>query len=205
MDTEFEAKFYPVDKDKYRQKLLSIGAKLVIPERKMRRVILDSVNHPEFRCNYIRVRDEGGVVRLSAKVEARADGRVADQKELDITVSDYDKTLELLHVMGYRFDNYQENLRETWEYAGAEIVIDTWPGLAPYSEIEADSENHVREIARILGLNWDKKIITFNLNVYMDVYRLDKKAVWEKMKLITFENNPFAGLPTFPIPNSQNT
>ena len=38
---EFEAKFYPVDKEKYRKKLLSIGAKLVISERKMIRIVAD--------------------------------------------------------------------------------------------------------------------------------------------------------------------
>ena len=38
--TEFEAKFYPVDKEEYRKRLLSIGAKLTIPERKMIRIKL---------------------------------------------------------------------------------------------------------------------------------------------------------------------
>jgi hypothetical protein len=35
MDIEFEAKFYPVNKDEIRKATEKIGAKLVKPERKM--------------------------------------------------------------------------------------------------------------------------------------------------------------------------
>ena len=68
MDTEFEAKFYPVDKDKFREKLKSVGAKLTIPERKMVRVIADrQANNFLNKSDYIRVRNEGNVIRLSYK------------------------------------------------------------------------------------------------------------------------------------------
>jgi len=79
MDTEFEAKFYPVDKDKYRQKLLSLGAKLIHPERKMRRALIEHRFHPQINCTYIRVRDEGDSIRLSAKINASQTGKVSDQ------------------------------------------------------------------------------------------------------------------------------
>jgi adenylate cyclase class 2 len=203
VDTEFEAKFYPVDKDLYRQKLKSLGAKLIHPERKFRRALIDSRDYPQLKCTYVRVRDEGDCIRLSAKIHARAGGAVSDQKELDLTVSSYDKMVEMLQVMGFQIGNYQENLRETWEYKNAEIVIDTWPGLEPYIEIEAASENAVKDIALELGFNWTKKIITGVGKIYMDRYRLDSKITDEKLKHITFENNPFSGLPAFPLPNSQ--
>src|SRR3989339_1610548 len=115
MDTEFEAKFYPVDKKRFCQKLLQIGAKLIVPERKLRRVLVDSRTYPQIKCTYIRVRDEGNHVRLSAKIHAAADGRVSDQKELDVIVDSFEKTIEILQIMGFTPDHYQENLRETWK------------------------------------------------------------------------------------------
>lgn len=204
MDTEFEAKFYPIDKDKYRDKLRSIGAKLVIPERKMRRAIFDARFHHEFKCHYIRVRDEGNLIRLSAKTHASQSGSLSDQKEIDVEVSSYDKTLQILEQMGYTPERYQETLRETWEYAGAEITIDTWPGLEPYTEIETDSEEEVKEISQRLGFNWDKRIITAAAEIFAEVYHLSVDKVLDKVSNITFENNPFRNLPKCTIINQQS-
>ncbi len=105
--------------------------------------------------------------------------------------------------MGYKFDRYQETLREVWHFQEAEITIDTWPGLEPYSEIEAKSEEQVKSIAKTLGFDWDKKIITAAAEIFMDVYHLQLEVVLDKISNITFESNPFAGLPKYPITNSQ--
>lgn len=191
METEFEAKFLDIDKQQYRDKLKSIGAVLVSPERKMRRVIVDRRVNKQFLCDYIRVRDEGDCVRLSAKTHARENGNIEDQKEVDVVVSDYDKTIEIIKLMGFNLDKYQETLRETWEYGGAEITIDTWPGLDTYSEIEASSEAKVKEIAEKLELDWNKKRITSITEIFMQTYNLGIDETLEKLSNITFENNPF--------------
>lgn len=204
METEFEAKFYPVDKDKYRQKLLSAGAKLLVPERKMIRAIIDRRLHPQLQCDYIRVRDEGNLVRLSAKTHARQDGKVSDQKEVDVEVGDYQKTIDIFELAGLPIDKVQETLRETWELEGAEITIDTWPGLDPYSEIEAASEEEVKRLAQKLGFDWEKKIITAALEIFAEKYHLSIDAALERFNHITFENNPFSSLPAYPIANSQS-
>ena len=203
-NTEFEAKFYPVNKEEYRKKLLAIGAKLVTPERKMKRSVVDSVHNKSLKCDYIRVRDEGNSIRISAKIHARPNGKVSDQKELDITVSDYDKSVEIFKLMGFTIDRYQETLRETWSYKNAEIVIDTWPGLSTYSEIEASSEAEVKEIAEELGFNWENKIITGVAYVYSKVYGIPVEEAIEKVSFVTFENNPFKNLPKVWDPKTQN-
>lgn len=189
--TEYEAKFYPVVKDEYRKKLTQLGAKLVNPERIMRRAMVDRLDYPQLSCDYIRVRDEGNCVRLSAKTHAGSDGKLSDQKEIDVEVSDFDHTVKIIESMGFIFGFYQESLRETWEYRGAEITIDTWPGLESYSEIEADSEGRVREIATYFGFQWENRIITGVGQIYMRIYSLPFDLTLEKLKHITFENNPF--------------
>lgn len=194
MDTEYEVKFYPVDKEKLRKKLKKLGAKLTHPERKMRRSIADNRVNTGLKCDYIRVRDESDLIRLSAKIHAVEGGKVGDQKEVDVKVSDYDKTVEFLKAAGFVFNRYHENLRETWEFDQAEITIDTWPGLEPYTEIEANSQDRVRGVAKKLGFNWDNKIITSVVEVYMKVYKIDEEKALEKTSNITFENNPFKGL-----------
>ncbi len=193
--TEFECKFYPVDKIEYRKKLESIGAKLAIPERKMVRIIADSRLNPILPKNhYVRVRDEGNLTRLSLKITADEGGRLSDQKEVDVEVSSFDDTVQIMESVGIKFNRTQETLREEWEYKGAQITIDTWPGLDTYSEIEADSEEKVKEIAEDFGFDWNRKIITAAAEVYSRVYNIDIEEVLKKITNITFENNPFEGM-----------
>ena len=193
--TEFECKFYPVNKDEYRKKLESLGAKLTIPERKMIRIIADSRLNPVLPKNhYVRVRDEGNLTRLSLKVTANEGGQLSDQKEVDVEVSNFDDAVQIMEAVGVKFNQVQETLREEWGYKGAQITIDTWPGIDTYSEIEADSEEKVREIADDFGFDWNKKIITAAAEVYARVYKIDIEEVLEKISNITFENNPFEGM-----------
>lgn len=196
---EFEAKFYPVFKDEYREKLKLIGAKLITPERKMRRAIVDGTAYPQFSCHYIRIRDEGDTITLSVKTHAREGGKLSDQKEIDVKVSDYEKTIKLIESMGFKFTIYQENLRETWSYKGAEITIDTWPGLDTYSEIEASSEENVKIIAEELCFDWNKKIITSVKEIYMKIYDLTRGEVTKNLNYLTFEKNPFDGMHKYNI------
>jgi len=194
MDIEYEAKFYPADKEKLRKKLEKLGAKLAHPERKMRRAIADIHANPQLKFDYIRVRDEGGLIRLSAKIHAEEGGRMADQKEVDVEVSDYDKTVRILEAAGLVFNRYQETLRETWEYEEAEVEIDTWPGLLPRLEIEADSEDKVRVVSDKLELDWSKKFFYAMPELYAKVYGLGIDKALEKTTNLTFEKNPFEGL-----------
>jgi len=203
MDTEFEAKFYPVNKTRYRQKLKSVGAKLITPERLMRRTIYDYHDHPQLKCHYLRVRDEGDSVRLSAKTHASQGGSMADQKEVDVVVSDYAKTLEILDLAGFSPTHYTETCRETWHYDRAEITIDTLPDLDPYSEIEGQSEAHVKEVAEKLGFDWSKKMISASPELYAEVYRLPITQVLAKYRHLTFQSRPFAKLKKYRIINSQ--
>lgn len=193
--TEFEAKFYPIDKEEYRKKLESIGAKLVIFERKMVRIVGDRRANPVLpEHSNIRVRDEGNLIRLSLKTSAEKEGKLTDQKEVDVEVSDFEKTVIILEACGIKFVRRQETLREEWKFKGAQITIDTWPGLEPYSEIEADSEEKVKEIAEDLGFDWNKKLVFASSHLFEKVYGIGYEDVLKKMSNLAFENNPFEGM-----------
>ena len=202
--TEFEAKFYPVNKDEYRKKLLSIGAKLKIKERKMIRFVGDVFANPSLPVkDYIRVRDEGNIVRVSYKSVAHADDKLSDQKEIDIEVNNFEKTVAIFELLGVKFNKKQETLREEWEFNGANITVDTWPGLSPYSEIEADSEERVKEVAALLGFNWDKKIITTAFEIFQRTYGVPADELQKIISNVTFENNPFEGMKRVWDPKTQ--
>jgi adenylate cyclase class 2 len=147
MNTEYEGKLLGVDPASFRADLQKAGARLVLHERLMRRYVYD-FDPPEPNA-WVRLRDEGSRVQLTIK-EIQDDG-IAGTKELEIVVSDFETTHAMLQRLGYVERSYQENRRESWSLDDVAIEIDQWPGLAPYVEIEASSEDSVVQTAKKLG------------------------------------------------------
>jgi len=193
MDTELEVKFYGIDKDGLRRKLKSAGAKLIAPERKMRRVIYDEMFHKEFKCDFVRIRDEGNKITMTAKTHAK-DGRIEDAKESEVVIDDYDKAIEIFAAMGYIPDRYQETLRESWILDDCHIDIDTWPGLDTYCEIEGSSENIIKNVSDKLAFDWSKHFVSDAVSMYANVYQLPIPEVLKLASNSTFETSPFAKL-----------
>lgn len=191
MLTEFEAKFYPVVKAEIREKLRNIGAVLDHEERLMRRTIYGQKSNPRMDVDYIRVRDEGDCIRLSAKIHAKNDGKLSDQKETDIVVSSYDDCLDILKHAGLEVTKYQETKRETWKFRDSEVVIDTWPELETYIEIEGPDEAEIKSIAELLGFDWETRRITSVVSIYAEVYNLTIEEVNKRIASIDFESRVF--------------
>lgn len=193
MQTEFEAKFYPLPKNKelFREQLKTLGAVLKVRERKMRRVLFGKELNPSIHADYIRVRDEGDKITLSAKVHATEDGNLSDQKETCLIINSFDDAKSLLEITGLIASNYQENLRESWEFDGAQIEIDTWPGLETYMEIEAETEEKVKKTAELLGCDWEARIITSVKEIYAKKYNISLSEVRKHLAHITFDHCTF--------------
>lgn len=194
MQTEYEVKFYPVEKSFIRKVLKARGAALKQVETKTIISAYNKTLNPQIDGDYLRVRNEGDEVRMSIKIHAQAGGKIEDQKEIDVLVSNFDTTLEILKRCGLHQTGYQEKFRETWNLDNTEVVIDTWPGLETYIEIEGSSESSVHRVAELLGLEWDDKIITSVVEIYMDKYKLTEDKVHQLLKHTTFSENPFKNL-----------
>lgn len=188
--TEFEAKFYFIDKEQYRSQLREIGAVLVHPEKLFRRSIYESTDKSTINGDYARVRDEGDKITLSIKTHAKELEGMDAQQEIVLTVDNFDAANDLLKALNLRCKAYQETTRETWILEGAEITIDTWPGLEPYTEIEAENEEKVFRIARILGVDALKKSFRSVSYLYQEVYGIDEDTVNNATPRITFEELP---------------
>lgn len=154
MQAEIEAKFLNVDIDDVRARLAAAGAVCEAPMRLMRRALIEESQHYE-NHSFIRIRDEGDKVTLTYKKRGHRDINAIDNTaEIEVTVSDFDKTVELFREAGWDYKTFQESRRETWNLGDAEIVIDEWPWIEPYIEIEADSEEEVKSAAVELGFDW---------------------------------------------------
>ena len=155
MKTEFEVKFVNVELGIIRMQLKKNGAKLTQKMRTMRRAIIDNSDMKNKNA-FLRVRDEGDKITLTYK---QFDNLSVDgAKEYEIIVNDYQATIDLLKATGLPYRSLQESKRETWKFGDAEIVLDIWPWLNPYVEIEGKSEVHVREISEQLDFDWNEAV-----------------------------------------------
>lgn len=170
MKIEIEVKFCNIDIDDMRRRLEQARAVCEQPMRLMRRAVIEQPQH-KAQHSFIRIRDEGDRATLTFKRRADAAAKSIDSvKEIEVEVSSFDDTIAIFREAGWGYKTFQESRRETWMLDDAEVVIDEWPWLPPYIEIEAASEAAIRQAASQLGLDWEDVFIGHIDGVYETVY-----------------------------------
>jgi adenylate cyclase class 2 len=87
-------------------------------------------------------------------------------EEIEIVVSDFEKTADLLLALGFVGKIYEENKRIRYAKGTVEFDIDIWPMIPPYLEIEARSWSMIDRSAKMLGLDPAQKKIFSTHQVY---------------------------------------
>lgn len=183
MDLEIEATFVDIDKDKLRVKLNAIGAKLIQPETLMRRVVFNVNAH-----SFIRVRNEGKRIILTYK--NHLNNTITGTEEINVEVSDYEKTIAILKAGGLKPKSEEDSYREKWQLDDVEIDIDTWPWIPSYVEIEGPSEEKVRKVSEQLGFNMNEAIIGSVDEVYKLYYDVTNDDINFNLPEIKFTDAP---------------
>lgn len=170
MKPEIEAKFLDVDFDDIRDKLKKLGATCEQPMRLMKRAIINYSDKKLYNDDkaFVRVRDEGNKITLTYKSHAQKS--VDGAREIEVEVSDFDKTVELFEKIGLEVFSIQETKRETWRLGQAEVMLDEWPWLKPYIEIEASDVETVQMVAQELGFSWDNAVFGGVMPAYRAQY-----------------------------------
>ncbi len=166
MKTEIEAKFVDVDIADIRTRLERSEAVLEQPMRLMRRQVFYLVDRN--KDAYVRVRDEGDKATMTYKQFDEIGLHGA--KEIEVVVSDFKDARSILQKSGLVPKSYQETRRETWKLGNVEVVIDEWPWLRPFIEIEGESERVVRDAATALGFDWSDAVFGAATEAYRQQY-----------------------------------
>jgi adenylate cyclase, class 2 len=171
MQTEIEAKFLQIDHAVLRERLLALGAVCTQPMRLMRRAIID---YPDRRLqmgeinSFVRVRDEGNRVTVTYK-QFETLG-LSGAQEIETEVASFAATVAIFEAIGLVVTSLQETRRETWELTDCEVVLDEWPWLPPYIEIEGSHEASVQAVATSLGLDWSDAVFGYVMVAYRAAY-----------------------------------
>lgn len=189
---EFEALYPNVDIAALKQKLQSLGGVCSVPRRLMRRQVLELSEERAHKEPYmwVRIRDEGDKITASVKGHDGTDAITA-QTEITLVVDSYERAVEFMLELGCIAKSYQENYRETWMLDGAEVVIDEWPYLDPYIEIEAASEEKVKEVSQRLGFDYATAIFSNVIELYHRTYGWEHRAISTYPKIVFDQPNPF--------------
>lgn len=195
MNTEIEVKFLHINHDDIRHKLKEIGFLCVTPMRLMRRAIIDysdrrlQTGKPN---SYVRIRDEGDRITLTYK---QFDSLSIDgAKEVEVITSSFEDTIKIFTQIGLEVVSLQESKRETWRNETCEVVLDEWPWIDPYIEIEAATESEVKNVAGKLDLDWSQAKFGDIMVAYRDQYPyLNEKQTVGKVPNVLFDE-PFPDL-----------
>jgi adenylate cyclase class 2 len=167
LKTEIEAKFLRVNPDAIRARLRKLDAECKQPMRLMRRVVFDN-DYMNKKQAFVRVRDEG--YRISVTYKQYDEISLTGAKEIEFTVDDYDTAVAFMEAAGVHPRSHQEARREIWKLNGAEVVIDEWPWIDPFIEVEAHSEELVKETAVKLGYEWSEAVFGDVMTAYRAQY-----------------------------------
>lgn len=190
LQTEFEATFANIDKDFIRNLIREKGGELVKKEFTQKRKVF---NFPESNINkdgFVRVRDEDGKITMTLKIFKGIN--IEDQKEAEVVVSDFNTAALILSELGAREKAFQETKRELWKINGVEIMIDTWPFLETFIEIEGKNEEDVRYVSERLNFNWEDAVFAPVTELYKRKYNISEDRINNDTPKIVFDmENPF--------------
>ena len=184
MYIEFEVKFY-IDLESFCQKLQKLNVECIKKKTLMKRLIFEA---PGAKNSQIRVRDEGNEIRLSYK-SYDASKMIDSLQEVDVLVDDFDKTCEILTLLGLKKMRYVQNYREVFRFDECFLMIDQWPALEPLVEIEGPSKEVVEKVVSSLGFAMDNAMYGPTSKLYEQVYGISREQ-FEKIEILTFENIP---------------
>lgn len=190
MEIEFEAKFLNVDKTAVRKILKRIGAKLVKPKFLQKRVVFTLPDGKNIKTDWLRVRDEGGKITLSLK--SVTGPKIADQKEICLTIDNFETAKELLLTLGCNRKAYQETRREIWRLDNVEIMIDEWPFIEPFVEVEGKSEEEVIKVSEKLGFDYREAFFGSVAPIISKKYHIPENVINNEIPEIVFgKENPY--------------
>lgn len=168
MHTEYEVRVLDVNKEELEKKLEDLGAEKIADFDYKRRIY--NFN-PATDSKWIRLRTDGKKTTLTIKELKSLE--IDGTKEIEIAVSDFEETNQILNELGYHSHTYQENKRTRYVLNGVELDIDSWPYIPTYLEIEGKNEQEVKGMIDLLGVDKEKVTSIDVQGVFKHFYNID--------------------------------
>ncbi len=173
MHTEYEVRVLEIDKENLIRKLEKLGAEK-IADFNYKRKIYNFI--PKDDNKWIRLRTDGKKTTLTIKKLESLE--INGTKEMEVEVSNFEETNNILNELGYTAHTYQENKRTRYVLNNVELDIDSWPYIPTYLEIEGKDEQSVKDMIKLLEVDESK------------VTSIDVQGVFRRFYNIEISNVP---------------
>jgi len=168
MNNEYEVRILEINQEDLIEKLESFEA-YKIGEYLQRRYIYDF--NPKVPNKWVRLRSSGRDTKLAIK-EAK-EKPIDGTKELEIRVSNFDDTNEILKQLGYHHRAYQENKRISYFMDNIEIDIDSWPQIPTFVKLKGNNVEDINKLIAKLQLDNSKKTELDVHLIYEEIYNIN--------------------------------
>ena len=152
---EIEVKILDIDEEKIINQLVTLGAKKIF-EGEIHALAFD---FPDKRLDnedsFVRVRTVGDKVELCFKGEKK-DSQFKSREEIEVSVSGFKDTIQILEKIGLKKYHEGKKHRQSYKFEDARFEIDSWENIPPFLEIEAKTEEKVKEFVERLGYTMDQ-------------------------------------------------
>jgi adenylate cyclase class 2 len=179
MNKEIETRFLDINKGELINKLTMLGAKDEGEVTLNEIIFYDKDFKWQSENKFFRLRKKNDKVFLSFKhnKEQTVDSAI----EIEVEVSDMEKTKQILLETGLDAYRIVEKKRHTFGLDGVTLDIDTWPKIPEYVEFEGETVDALKKVAEKLGFEWDKRFDGDARYVYKK-YGFD----FDKLRTVTF-------------------
>ncbi len=98
---------------------------------------------------WLRLRTDGKKTDLTVKISVIDDSKTSKSLEQELLMDNFDDTIKLLELIGYKARSVQTNYRIKFLIdSNVEMTFDTWPEIGTLIEIEGDSEEAIELVEK---------------------------------------------------------
>jgi len=188
---EIEVKFYITNLLRVQARLAELGAIVTQPRTHEINLRLDTLNYDLTNEKRVLRLRQDTQIRLTYKGPGALLDGTLQRQEIEVSVSDFSKTLALLEALGFQVALMYEKYRTALDLEGVEVSLDEMP-FGSFVEIEGDDPEVIRLVTRQLQLNWEARVV----NSYTGLFEELRSALGLTFRDISFTN--FAGISVTP-------
>jgi adenylate cyclase, class 2 len=191
-ENEIEVKFLLKDLPRLELRIKALGGKLVQPRVKETNLRFDTPEGELSRDHRVLRLRQDHSVHLTYKGAAQVNHTVSVRKEIEVEVSSFEDTQQLLEALGYKPFMLYEKYRTTYSLGEVLVTLDEMP-FGHFSEIEGPDAASLQEMAESLWLDWSLR----SMESYSALFERVKTNCGWSMQNLSFED--FTGKSVTPV------
>ena len=162
MALELEVKVLNIDKEKLKERLVKLGAKLIKIELQVNTIFMDiDEDIEDVGKGYLRIRESENLLSKETKNTLTFKRNISQNgfrknEEIETVIEDKDSLVKILSCLNIDVKNVGKKERIRYEFEGIKFDIDTWDTETypyPYLEIEVEHPNDLEKAIKLLELN----------------------------------------------------